>query len=44
MLPDLISSLVEVGLDGFNELVQASAVLGLDVSDGHARGGLPASN
>ncbi len=44
MLPDLVGSLVEVRLDGLDELVQAGSVLGLDAGDGHARSRLSACN
>ncbi len=44
VLSYFIGPLVEVRLDSFDELVQAGAVLGLDIGDGHARSSLPASH
>merc|ERR1719430_894839 len=37
---DLLATLVVVGLDGLNQLGKRGSVVGLDVGDGDARGGL----
>jgi len=44
VLSDLLSSLVVVGLNGLNNLVEGASVTGLNLGDGHASGGLPSGN
>jgi len=44
VLPDLVGTLVVVGGHGLGQLVQGATVSRLNTSDGHAGGGLPASD
>ena len=41
---DLLATLVVVGLDGLNQLGQRGSVVGLNVGDGDARGGLASAH
>ena len=41
---DLLATLVVVGLDGLDQLGQRGPVVGLDVGDGDARGGLASAH
>merc|ERR1719476_1306448 len=44
VFPDLVTTLVEVGLDGLDELVERAAVVGLDRSKSETSAGLPPSD